>query len=479
MFASLRARLWLTYALMIAIVLAILSASLLIYLVRNPVEERQSLLRLTVAAESIARLGDSNLGQIPAARLQEIMTRTDERTGFRVLVLSGNATVVADSRAGDSPPLIFQQPQIRRGMGLVQDGGGQSWLYALRPVGDGFFLATASARERRLPAILNILSDEFLPPFVQAGAIALAIALFLAVLIARWISAPLRRMSEATRRVSAGEYQQLRPEGPTEVQTLAKAFNEMTRKVQSSQVAQRDFVANVSHELKTPLTSIQGFAGALLDGTVSSQPEVKQAAGIIHNEAERMHRMVIDLLDLARLDTGTMELDRSPIDAHQLLERVTRKFAPQAAGAGIQLSLDAAALPLIVGDHDRLVQVFTNLIDNAIKYTPEGGKVQVHATRVEDSINIAVSDSGQGIEPDELSRVFERFYQTDRSRGGGRGRGAGLGLAIASEIVRAHGGRIFAQSKVGQGSRFTVSLPIIQPDDTTLAARRAGSRDQR
>jgi len=233
----------------------------------------------------------------------------------------------------------------------------------------------------------------------------------------------------------------------------------MADQVEATRQSQRDFVANVSHELKTPLTSIQGFSQALLDGTASTPEATARAARIIHDEAERMRRLVDELLILARFDAGQMVMARDPVELGPLLRGCVEKLAPQAQAAGVALALDVPERLFVTGDTDRLAQVFTNLLDNALAHTPAGSKVVLAARPAEDrrAVEVAVADAGEGIPAGVLPRIFERFYQVDKSRR--RSRGAGLGLAITKEIVEAHGGTITAESVVGLGTRFTVRLP--------------------
>ncbi len=242
----------------------------------------------------------------------------------------------------------------------------------------------------------------------------------------------------------------------------------MVTQVQTSQQIQKEFLANVSHELKTPLTSIQGFAQAMLDGTVEDSESRDHAAKVIYEETDRLGRLVEDLLDLARLDAGQIEFDRHPVDLSILLQSIVDRMSLSAAEKSVQLERDLDGLAPMIGDGDRLAQVFTNLLDNAIKHTPEGGTVRLHGETEAGWISIHVDDSGRGIPNEDLSHIFERFYQVDKARRGGKGRGVGLGLAISRQIVEAHGGRLVAQSAIGKGSRFTVQMPIVQPFDETL-----------
>jgi two-component system sensor histidine kinase ResE len=255
----------------------------------------------------------------------------------------------------------------------------------------------------------------------------------------------------------------VQPHGPHEVQDLTRAFNSMVTRVESAQRSQRDFVANVSHELKTPLTSIQGFAQAILDGTADSSESRKQAAQVIHEEAGRMHRMALDLLDLARLEGGTAEMNMSAVDVGALLRGIAEIFSLQAQKANVNLQIHVPEnLPALIGDGDRLAQVFTNVVDNALKFTPANGHINLSA-RIDGAwIEFDVADSGVGVSDEALPRLFDRFYQADPSRARGENHGAGLGLAIAQEIVQAHGGKIGVRSTVGHGTTFTIRLPLAQ-----------------
>jgi two-component system sensor histidine kinase ResE len=329
----------------------------------------------------------------------------------------------------------------------------------LRQLSDGSLLMVASPRPKA--PILAVLTDELLPPLLEGGGIALLLSLILAFVIARWVADPLQQLISAARAFPQGTAMQVDVHGPHEVRELTQVFNAMMTRVQASQKSQRDFVANVSHELKTPLTSIQGFAQAIMDGTVDTPEARKQAAQVIYEEAGRMHRMALDLLDLARLDAGIINLQMLPVDIHALLDGIIEKFSPLASTAGVALSANFANdLPPLLGDGDRLAQVFTNLVDNALKFTPQGGSIVLRAVRDRNDIQVAVDDTGSGIPKEDVPHIFDRFYQADSARAGGKHHGAGLGLAIAHEIVAAHGGRISVRSALGRGTAFIVHLPL-------------------
>ncbi len=238
----------------------------------------------------------------------------------------------------------------------------------------------------------------------------------------------------------------------------------------------KDFVANVSHELRTPLSMLQGYSEALLDEIASSPDERRELAQVIHEESLRMGRLVQDLLDLARLEAGRLELNVAETDLTPLLHRVHRKFSTLARDRGIAVLLETAeneSLVLARADEDRLEQVLTNLLDNAIRHTPSGKRIVLRAARIESeggpSVRIEVEDQGDGIPPEDLPYIFERFYKADKSRK--RTTGTGLGLAIVKNLVDAHEGAISARSRIGHGTTFAVTLPV-DPKSVVVEKRR-------
>lgn len=298
---------------------------------------------------------------------------------------------------------------------------------------------------------------------VLAAVAALLVALLAGFLLARSLSRPLVRLTEATHAVARGDYeQQVAPEGGYELSRLSQSFNQMTRNVAEAQRMQRQLLANVSHELKTPLTSIQGFSQAMLDGALRRPEDYARPAQIISNEAERMIRLVNGLLDLSKLESGQAALNLREIDLAGLLKEGVESFAPVAEANSIDLLAEFRPPLMLLGDPDRLRQVFNNLIDNALKYTPPSGQVRVAAYWQGHNIIASVTDTGSGIPAVDLPHIFERFYQADKSRRRDLAQGgSGLGLAITREIVLAHGGKISATSAEGESTRFMLTLPAL------------------
>jgi signal transduction histidine kinase len=230
--------------------------------------------------------------------------------------------------------------------------------------------------------------------------------------------------------------------------------------------AQQRFVADVSHELRSPLTAVRGNMDLLRRGAANDPEERAQVLGAIDSEVERMSRLVSDLLLLARSDSG-VTLEKHPVELDTLLLDVYRQA--QLTARSVRIALGAEDQAIVMGDRDRLKQVLLNLVDNAIKYTPAGGEVTLSLTKDDQWVRISVQDTGIGVAPEDVPHLFDRFYRVDKARSRDAG-GTGLGLAIAKSVVDAHGGRITVDSKAGQGSIFTVWLPLNAPPIQERAA---------
>jgi two-component system OmpR family sensor kinase len=469
MLRHLNFRLLISYVFVILVCLMLVGLGLLIFLRTSPLWTNLITLRLEAAARATTPVLRTRAAA--PETFPRLLAEAAERQEVRILLVDSQNIVRFDSSdtwTQEQLQNVRRRTNLDRIQGTFAGPGGGRWIFVGRtvraPDSGGrqlvFFIAPRMQ-------VLAWFGTNMLPPMVQAGLIALIPSVLLALLISRSISKPLRRVASAAEAIARGETGTRAPiSGPSEVRALARSFNQMTSQVEATQQSQRDFVANVSHELKTPLTSIQGFSQALLDGTASTPEATAHAARVIHQEAERMRRMVDDLLILARFDAGQMTLVHDQVELGLLLRGCIEKLTPQAQTAQVTLELEAAQQPeeqpVVTGDADRLAQVFANLIDNSVAHTPAGGKVTVVARpAAENVVEVTVTDTGEGIPPEAISRIFERFYQVDRSRKRApeRGRSAGLGLAITKEIVEAHGGTLTAESVVGLGSKFTVCLP--------------------
>jgi signal transduction histidine kinase len=482
---SLRTRLLLSYTLVIVTCLAVIGLALLLLLRDDPVQKRLLTGRLTVEAGVVARLVRNQV--LNGATADQILRRLDVVSSAsgdtRILVInSDSGAVLADTDNSLAGKNLFDLGKPARSGNVLNgefDADNQHWLYSSRQ----FLLAPinrteiiAAAPFDKTPILQDPVFSELLRPLLIAGLLALAISIVLAVIITRSVTRPMQHVAQAADRIAGGDYNQRVPvEGSSEVKEMATNFNAMTQKVRDTQQSQRDFLANVSHELKTPLTSIQGFSQAIKDGLTNDSESIRKSAAIIFDESNRMGRMVSELLDLARIESGQIVMRSEPVKIDQLVLSVVEKMTLRAQQSNIALDAQVPIdLPTINGDGDRLAQVFSNLIDNALKHTPAGDKVTVSARSLSGSsvmrrgkpwpggIEVIVADTGSGIPPEDLSRIFERFYQVDKSRARSAGGGSnlGLGLAIVKHIVVGHGGSINAESVVGLGTRFIVTLPI-------------------
>jgi two-component system OmpR family sensor kinase len=304
-------------------------------------------------------------------------------------------------------------------------------------------------------------------PFLRAMAVAAIAGALLAALaalvLARPIARPLRRVAAASRRLAGSGLDQPLPlEGPAEVRSLAASFNEMAAELNRARAAERQFLLSVSHELKTPLTAVRGYAEGVADGTLAPG----EAMETILREADRLERLVGDLLDLARMNRSEFSVHPAVIDLTDLAREAIARYSVQADAFGLQLELDADRPAPALADYDRVLQIVSNLLENALRVTPAGGVVRV----VAGAGMLAVEDTGPGLSADELPRAFERFFLYSRYSGQRRV-GTGLGLAIVKELAEAMGGSVSAASEPGAGTRFSVSLPV---DASQAAASRPG-----
>jgi two-component system, OmpR family, sensor kinase len=496
-FRSLRAKLIASFA--VVVVLALLLAGTgFAYLIRNSQADVQ-----------VNRLADVVIPLAFQIRLQERAGATPDQirksiqdvasdlgdSNARIFLIDSNRKVVFDSEDNlvgqvlPAPAAERQRLGIPVGRGQFQIPGQPAMAFVVvdaRPfrlegrapppqapgpsVTD--YGVVVAVPERQLAAAWVQLA----PDLLFAGLVALVVSIVVAFVLARSISRPLAQVTRASERMAQGDFDQyIDVKSRDEVGHLAASFNAMAREVGRMNRTMRDLLANVSHELKTPLTSIEGFSQAMVDGTIRTPEQFQDAGRIIGEEAERMHRLVEDLLYLSKIESGQIDIARTKLSLPDLLQTCVRQIQFQAENAGLSVRVETAPVPEVVADSHRLQQVFVNLLDNAVKHTPPTGSVEVKAYSVATRIGrnghdgaagptsgawvaVDVHNSGSYIPPDQAERIFERFYQIDRSRAG-KGDGSGLGLAIAREIVQAHQGRVEVKSDPARGTTFTVYLP--------------------
>lgn len=320
------------------------------------------------------------------------------------------------------------------------------------------------------------LSKTFLAEMDQAlvwgAGIGVLVALALSLLLARRIVGPIERQIAVARKMEQGDLsQRIDNPGSGEVAELARAFNSMADGLERGQRLRQNMVADIAHELRTPLHNVLGYLEMLRDGV--TEPTTETIASV-YDEASMLKRLVDDLQQLALAESGQLRLVREPVSPALLLKQAAVAVAgPEAAEKGIDVVVEAPDdLPEVVVDEGRISQVLRNLVSNAVAFSPRGGRISLEARCVDrphKAVEIVVTDAGPGIAKDDLPYVFERFYRSDRSRARATG-GAGLGLTIAKELVEAHGGAIRAESEPGRGACFRFTLPISQPQPAPAAS---------
>jgi signal transduction histidine kinase len=391
---------------------------------------------LLAAQERAAPQGDRlpNLGRFLATQQQRVSIVSREQA---VLLLPPDAAAALSSgRPADGSVTV----------------GGTRFLYAARPAG------------RRVVVLLRAAHFEagdwrpFALSLLVAALVGSALAALAAFFLARAIARPVQRVADAARQLATGDRPSpISAAGPTEAVALANAFNEMTEELEAARAGEKSFLLSVSHELKTPLTAIVSHAEGVAEGVV--EPEA--ATAVIMREARRLDRLVQDLLELARLNQRTFTVKRVAVDLVELSGEAVTRYRAQAESVGV--SLVAAGVPEApaLADPDRVLQVLSNLIENALRCTPTGGTVTVTVGRT----TVGVEDTGPGLAADDLPRAFERFYLYDRYKSNRRV-GTGLGLAIVKELTEAMGGSVAVSSRLGEGTRFRVTLPSAAEPDT-------------
>jgi signal transduction histidine kinase len=472
MLGSLRARLIVSFALVVALAVFLAGAGAL-FLLRDK-QQQTAVERYGRLAEP---LNDRVARLLGAGRsLEEVKVELRQRatdSDVRILLLDQDLQVTFDS-AGDQLRgkyiLSFAGDRVK-----AADSGGVSYKWAdfdgenthltlfaspPRPE-DATFTATSYDAIIAIPqSKLASAWLDLVPRLALAGAIALSVSFVVSFFISRSISGPLARITAASKQMAGGNYDVHIPiKGEDEVGRLAEAFNQMALEVNTSQRMMKDLLANVSHELKTPLTSIQGFSQAMVDGVVSSADDVKEYSRTIHEESNRMRALVDDLMLLSQIESGQVSMHHAHVDIRQLLDRTIERFQWAIRDAGIESRLRVEPIADVHGDERRLEQVFSNLLQNAVRHTPHGGTITVSArTLAGGHVSIGVHNTGSVIPREDLPRVFERFFQVDRARTR-KGGSSGLGLSIVTEIVEAHGGTVRALSSEAGGTEFIVILP--------------------
>lgn len=364
--------------------------------------------------------------------------------GLRILVADAQGTIVADSVAQD----------VGKTLSSADIAVGEPILVGNQQVGTVLPLYAGTT----VPNSANDFVTSINHSTWLAGGIAALVALVLGSVLFFQIVSPVQQITSAAQKIAAGDLSQRIPtQSQDEIGTLANSFNQMADSLAKHEELRRNLIADVAHELRTPLTVIQGNLEAMLDGILPASP---QEIATLRDETALLARLVSDLRLLSLAEAGQLKLERVEIDPTELIARAVEPFRLQAQSSQIELTLEIASnLPFINVDADRIAQVIRNLLNNALRHTPAGGRITLTCRKeTTQSLLFTVSDTGEGISADDLPFVFDRFYRADKSRSRASG-GSGIGLAIAKQLVEAHGGKVWAESQPGRGAIFGFTLP--------------------
>ncbi len=366
-----------------------------------------------------------------------MMPHLRPETHERLLLLDAQGNQIADSVL-QHPALVLSAEDKEKGFPIVVQG---------HEVGRLIVVSTLPEVQRERSLMLRQIRRWM----ILAGGVAMLAGLIVSAMQAQQIAAPVRALSRAARRIAAGDFSQRVPvRGEDELAEMARAFNAMVEQLAQQQTLRHQAMSDVAHELRTPLSVLQIELESLEDGL--TQPTAETLAGL-KAEVEHLGRLVEDLRVLALSEAGELPLTRERVDLASLVDGVLRRMQGAAAEKHVSLAAQVTDKPVEVwGDAQRLTQVLLNLLSNALRHTPSGGAITVTVQR-DGEARVSVRDTGEGIAPEVLPHIFERHYRP-------QGSDSGLGLSIAQHLIRAHGGRIWAESRLGEGSTFTFALPL-------------------
>ncbi|HHY82385.1 MAG TPA: cell wall metabolism sensor histidine kinase WalK [Clostridiales bacterium] len=356
-----------------------------------------------------------------------------------VQVLEGN-TITRIGRFGES----FAVPVLTVGMPLIINNKIQGTVFLHSPI----------------QGINRTLRDTY-ESIWRSAILSSILSMLLLYIISRRFSRPLTEMNIISREIATGNFKRrVKVKTKDEVGQLAMNFNAMADALEQLELMRRSFVANVSHELKSPLTSMRGYIQGVLDNTIPPEDQNKYLK-IALDETERMNRLINELLDLSRIQTGQFSMEMKTVDINETIRRVLIAREDRINERGMDVEVDFEKdVCLVEGDPDRLQQVIINLLDNAIKFNREGGLISIKTWTHKDNVFVKIADQGPGIPKEEIAHIWEPFYQIDKSRSG-KG-GTGLGLSIVKKIIEGHGQNIWLNSEVGKGSAFIFSLKAVR-----------------
>ncbi|MHB8171998.1 MAG: sensor histidine kinase [Thermincolia bacterium] len=456
-----------TYVLVILLTMAVV-AGLQLYLVQNHLlesKEKEVLVRSQDLADVTKPLLISGQDLHPVINF---LNRADRILGTEAWVIDKTGKVLAASANHwhcegitledvDLEQLIAGQVSVRRGQSQFFD---EPVIRAAAPILHGGRFIGAVILYTPVAGIHETYTTmrEF---HLVALIFGMVMSVLLGSILSRYITKLVREVSRAAQGIADGNFaDRVKVNSQDELGQLGETFNYMAQRLADYEKMRKDFVANVSHELRSPLTSIQGFIEALSEGKSKDKAEEARYLAILKKETYRLSKLVNDLLEISRFDAQGVEFDFAPFPVETVINRAMASLQPQLGEKNLEIkTLVPKNMPHCHGDEDRIEQVIHNLLENAIRYSPQGGKILISARLLDEEVLVEVADSGPGIPKEELTNIWERFYRLDQARSRDKG-GTGLGLAIVHEIVKKHRGYVWVDSEEGEGAVFGFALPI-------------------
>jgi signal transduction histidine kinase len=444
-------RLWFRLGLVFAGIILVTGVAIYFFVSQRiavEVEEYAATYRQNLSVQVRSKLYSYYLQQgLSWEGVQSYVEDTADVTGTRIILVAGNGTVIGDS-AKELLGVNYTEPSLNP-VELI-------WLQEV--VGRAYVILDPTAKASVAPFLR--LSGSINRSLLLGGSLAIGIALLLTFILSRRMMSPIGVLAEATRRLGRGDLsQRVRIKGEGEIASLAEAFNSMADDLEYAEQLRRNMVADVAHELRTPLSNIQGYLEAIRDGMV--EPD----AGAIRSLTEEtalLSRLVNELQELSLAEAGELKLVFQTENIADLIRQAAASWQPQLTAGEISLSLEVPDdLPSASIDWQRVNEVLHNIVENAVVHTSKGGAIKIAAGQKGGWVEVTVSDAGEGIPAEDLPHIFERFYRVDKSRTRATG-GSGLGLTIAKRLVEAHGGTIVVKSTLGEGSHFSFTLPVAE-----------------
>ena len=450
-------RLWFRLLIAFALVIAVTIGTVYLFVSRSmgaEIERYEEIRERFHIVETQAMLSAHYMTRGSWEGVQYVVGNRSVVSGTRIILTDFFRVVIADSKEELVVGETYQPEPPDRPTGSPFPVFSEDWEEVMVRLYIG--PEPSAGEEATSPQTLREAINRFL---LWGGLLAAAIALVLTFVLSRRMSSPIGALAATARRLGRGDLSQrvqLRDRG--EVRELAQAFNSMAVDLERLEQLRRNLVADVAHELRTPLSNIQGYVEAIRDGVMKPDGATLDS---LNEEAALLSRLVDELQELSLAEAGELKLVYQEEDVTELIRRAAVSWQPQVVAKGMSLSVDLPdKLPSVNIDWQRINQVLHNLLENAVAHTGKGGIITVAAAERGDWVEISVSDTGEGIPAQDLPNIFERFYRVDRSRARATG-GSGLGLTIAKRLVEAHGGKIEAQSKLGRGSRFSFTIPVL------------------